>query len=305
MALDLRSATLLVTCAREGSLGRAAEALALTQPALSRLLRRVERDLGAPLFERTTRGVVPTVYGAAVLPHAELILAESAKAAEVVAALRGASRGVVRVGGVASVVGSLIVSAIAEVRRERPELRFQIVEGLEDALLEDLKRGAIDLAVSPAVHADEMVALAIPETPTDRVAVYARAEHPVFRGPAPDLAAVAAMDWALPPADTPITQEWARRLLAAGVEPRPAVISTRSVQAVRAAVLAADLLCWMPAPLLAPEVAAGLLRRLELPALDWTRSFRVYRRRRSLLTPAAELLLRALRRVGSPGTPPA
>jgi DNA-binding transcriptional LysR family regulator len=299
MTFDTRSAGLIVACARHGSLGRAAAALGVTQPALSRLLRRVEDDLGAPLFERTTRGLVPTVYGAAVLPYAELVLAEIAKAREVLAELKGASRGLVRVGGVASVAGSLIVAAIREVRRAAPDVQFQIVEGLEDALLDDLVRGEVDLVVSPSVWADEVVALAMPETLSDEVAVYARAGHPALAGPPPGLAEVAGMAWALPPADTPVVREWAARFLTAGLTPRPAVVVSRSVQVIRAAVLADDLLCWSPRPLFAADEAAGLVARLAIPALDWRRTFRVYRRRKSLVTPATALLLAAIRQQGA------
>ncbi len=295
MAFDTRSATLLLTCARTGSLGRAAQALGVTQPALSRLLRRLEEDLGAPLFDRTTRGLVPTLYGEAVLPYAELVTAEIARAREVVAELKGASRGLVRVGAVASLAGSLIVAAIREVRAQNPGVQFQVSEELEDTLLRDLIRGEIDLAVSPADWTDEAVVPALPETPQDEVAVFARAGHPL-RGAA-TMAGMAAADWALPPPDSSVAREWARRFLAAGLTPRPPVISSRSVQVLRAAVLGDDLLCWMPVPLMAGEVAAGRMVRLAVPELDWRRRFRVYRRRKGVVTPATALMLQAIRRL--------
>jgi DNA-binding transcriptional LysR family regulator len=107
------------------------------------------------------------------------------------------------------------------------------------------------------------------------------------------------MAWALPPADTPVVREWAARFLTAGLTPRPAVVVSRSVQVIRAAVLADDLLCWIPRPLFAADEAAGLVARLAIPALDWRRTFRVYRRRKSLVTPATALLLAAIRQQGA------
>ena len=107
MTLDVRSAAVLLECARRGSLGRAAAALNMTQPAVTRMLKRLEAGYGVPLFERTTRGVVPTVFGEALLPYAKLVVSEVANADDVIRQMRGASRGVVRVGGVASVVGGL------------------------------------------------------------------------------------------------------------------------------------------------------------------------------------------------------
>lgn len=298
MTFDTRSATLLLTCAREGSLGRAAQALGVTQPALSRLLRRIEDDLGAPLFDRTTRGLVPTIYGAAMLPYAELVTAEIARAREVVAEMRGASRGLVRVGGVASVVGSLIAAAIADVCTRQPDVQFQVIEGLEDALLHDLKQGEIDIAISPSVWTDEGVVLALPETPQDLVAAFARVGHPLLSG-VPTMTEVGAAGWALPPPDTGIAREWARRFIVAGVDPRPPVVVSRSVLVIRAAVLEAGLLCWMPVPLMSSELAAGLVARVPLPALNWRRQFRVYRRRKGLVTPAAGLLVQAIGRLAA------
>lgn len=72
MTLDVRSAAIVLECARLGSLGRAAEALNMTQPAITRTLKQLESGYGVALFERTTRGVTPTVYGEALLPYAKL-----------------------------------------------------------------------------------------------------------------------------------------------------------------------------------------------------------------------------------------
>src|SRR5690606_2882352 len=157
MTLDVRSASVLLECARHGSLGRAAIALNMTQPALTRTLKLVEASYGVQLFERTTRGVVPTVYGEALLPYARLVVSEVANAEDLIRQMRGASRGVVRIGGVASVVPSFIVTAIARMREKHPDLRFQIVEEMEDLLLEGLKSGDIDIAISPEPYADDEI----------------------------------------------------------------------------------------------------------------------------------------------------
>src|SRR5690606_39171009 len=125
MTLDVRSASILLECARCGSLGRAAAALNLSQPAVTRTLKVQEEGYGVPLFERNTRGVVPTLYGEALLPYARLLVSETGNAREVIEQMRKASRGVVRVGGVASVVGSFIIDAITEARRTHPDVQYQ------------------------------------------------------------------------------------------------------------------------------------------------------------------------------------
>ncbi len=295
MALDVRSATVLLECARSGSLGRAAAALGVSQPAVTRTLKLLEDGYGVPLFERTTRGVAPTAYGEALLPYAQLIVSEAGNAREVIRQMRGASRGVVRVGGVGSVVSGIVVAAIARARQTHPDIQFQIVEELEDLLLGQLKGGEIDIAVSPEPYADDDIVLAAAETLHDTVSAFGNPRHPLAGRRAVSLEEAAAADWALPPVATPVVREWLRRFHGRAVEPRLPGIVSRSVQVIKAVASTQDVLCWMPLPLVAAEVAKGELVRIDIAELDWTRSFRIYRRRKGLMSPAAGILVQSIR----------
>ncbi|MCB1388284.1 MAG: LysR family transcriptional regulator [Rhodobacteraceae bacterium] len=292
----MRDARILLACARARSIGRAARALNMAQPAVTRALGRIEAQLAAPLFERTTRGVEPTPYGAALLPYAELLVSESAQAEEVIRQMRGAGRGLVRIGGVGSVAGGLLVSAIAGLRGSHPEIAFAVIEELEDRLLDGLKSGIVDLAVLPDPALDDDIRLAADETFHDIVRPYVRADHPAA-GRTLSLAQMAALNWAMPPQATPITREWRRRFLDERLEPGTPVLQSRSTAVIRAAVLAGELACWMPEPVLRGDLRRREVVALAVPQLEWRRSFKIYRRRRGLLPPSAELLLSALRRL--------
>lgn len=296
MTLGVRSAAVIVECARRGSLGAAATALNMTQPAVTRMLKRLEDSYGVELFERTTRGVVPTVFGEALLPYAKLIVSEIGNADDVIRQMRGASRGVVRIGGVGSVVGGYIVAAVSLMRRDHPEVRFQIVEDLEDRVLDALKEGGIDIAISPEPYIDDEITLATQESMHDLVAVFARADHPLFDLPEVTLDDVARHDWVLPPVDTPTVRELQRRFHARSIEPNLPSVVSRSVQVVKAAVLSDGLMCWMPLPMMRTEIERGEVRRVPVPDLEWRRTFRIYRRRKGLLTPSAAILVDCLRR---------
>ena len=296
MTLGVRSAAVILECTRRGSLGAAAAALNMTQPAVSRMLKRIEDSYGVPLFERTTQGVVPTVFGEAVLPYAKLIVSEIGNADDVIRQMRGASRGVVRIGGVGSVIGGYVMAAVSRMRRDHPDVQFQIVEELEDRVLDALKNGGIDIAISPEPYIDDEIMLATPEAMHDLVAVFGHAEHPIFDMPAATLADAAQQDWVLPPIDTPTVREWQRRFHGRSIEPRAPVVVSRSVQVIKSAVLADGLLCWMPLPMMRREIERGEIRRVPVPDLEWRRTFRVYRRRKGLLTPSAAILIDCLRR---------
>jgi DNA-binding transcriptional LysR family regulator len=295
MTLDVRSARIVLACAQARSIGRAARALNMAQPAVTRALTRLEAALDAPLFERTTRGVDLTPYGAALLPYAEVLVSEASQAEILIRQMRGAGRGVVRIGGVGSVASGLLVSAITELRTSHPEVAFVVVEELEDRLLDGLKTGLVDLAVLPDPTLDDDVRLATDETFHDLVHPYIRAGHPAAGRPI-TLAEAATLDWAMPPQPTPVTREWLRRFHAQRLEPRAPVLQSRSVPVLRAAMLSGDLVCWMPEPILRADVERGQVCALQVPGLDWRRGFKIYRRRRGLLPPSAELLLDALRR---------
>ena len=73
MAFDLYQLNAFTTVVETGSLGRAALALNVTQPALSRTIKRLEEHVGAPLFERHSKGMQLTDIGRALLPHATLL----------------------------------------------------------------------------------------------------------------------------------------------------------------------------------------------------------------------------------------
>ena len=77
MTLDSRQLAAFLAIVDHGSLGRAAEALHITQPALSRTIKRLETQLGAALFERYSKGMAPSAIGHALLPHARLRVSDS------------------------------------------------------------------------------------------------------------------------------------------------------------------------------------------------------------------------------------
>src|SRR3954471_3911764 len=96
--MDLRQLEAFVAASEEGGITRAADRLHIVQSAISASLRRLEAELGTPLFERRARGVALTDAGRALLPHARHVLAASAAGREAVDAVRGGLRGIVRLG---------------------------------------------------------------------------------------------------------------------------------------------------------------------------------------------------------------
>ena len=95
MSFHLHQLHAFTTIVSSGSLGRAAALLNVTQPALSRTIKRLEEDVGASLFERHVKGMQLTDIGAALLPHAQLLLREAENAREEIDAMRGLAKGTI------------------------------------------------------------------------------------------------------------------------------------------------------------------------------------------------------------------
>src|ERR1044071_10043526 len=134
MALDPRQLRAFLAIVRCGSLGLAAEALHITQPALSRIVRRLDEQLEVQLFERRTTGMELTAFGQALLPHATVLSAEGARALEQINSLRGLGHGTLRIGSVASAAITLLPPVLDRMLTHWPNLHVQITDAVEGVL---------------------------------------------------------------------------------------------------------------------------------------------------------------------------
>jgi DNA-binding transcriptional LysR family regulator len=169
--LDVVKLATLRAVLEQGSFSAAAVALHLTQPAVSRQVGLLERQLGTILVHRTQRGVRPTEAGRVLLAHAEALLAGLERAEHEVRSLAGLERGTVRLGSFFSAMVHLSSELAAELTEVHPGL--VIVDELVDraTALDRLLRGALDLAI---VFEDDLE----PAPPVDGVQL-----HPLFDDP--------------------------------------------------------------------------------------------------------------------------
>jgi DNA-binding transcriptional LysR family regulator len=145
--LDVKQMRVLKEVAEHGSFSGAAVALSYTQPAISQQIAALERQAGAKLVDRTTRGVRLTEAGRALVAHAEAILARLADAEAELAAIRDLRGGQVRLGSFPTGGASLIPVATAAFRRRHPGVEVSLsVAGMPNAL-ERLKAGEVDVAL--------------------------------------------------------------------------------------------------------------------------------------------------------------
>jgi DNA-binding transcriptional LysR family regulator len=144
--MELRQLEYFAAVARHRHFTRAAEALYVTQPALSQQIRRLEAELGLALLRRTSRGVELTAAGADLLVHAERVLAEVAAARAEMDRHTGASRGVARVAATAADAARL-PEALADFHADHPGIQIALRQGSAAEVVALVQRGAVDVAV--------------------------------------------------------------------------------------------------------------------------------------------------------------
>lgn len=146
--MELRQLEAFVAVATELHFGRAAERLHIAAPTLSELIRRLERELGAPLFTRTTRQVALTSAGAELLTHSKVILDEAAAAQAAVRRVAGGETGTVRLGITPPAAPVLAPHLIGMFAAEAPQVTVELRRTWLPELLAAVVTGDIDVALT-------------------------------------------------------------------------------------------------------------------------------------------------------------
>jgi DNA-binding transcriptional LysR family regulator len=145
--LDVHRLHVLAVVADQGSFSAAAEALFLTQPAVSRQIAALEREAGVRLVQRRARGVRLTQAGEVALSHARVVLARLAMAETQLKALANLEGGRLRLGAFASANTSLLPEAIATFKQRHPAVEVSLVGGDAHGNLAAVQAGELDLAL--------------------------------------------------------------------------------------------------------------------------------------------------------------
>lgn len=137
-----------VAVGRAEHVTRAAQALGMPQPTLSRSLARLQRDLGLPLFIRSGRALRLTSEGRLLLEHAERALAELETGLRAVAGEARPDGGRVAFGFLHTLGSATVPALLREFRQRHPGVRFELVQRGHDALVELIRSGAVDLCLT-------------------------------------------------------------------------------------------------------------------------------------------------------------
>lgn len=189
--MELHQLAYMVAVAEEASFTRAAARARVAQPAVSQQVRRLEAELGGPLFDRSERRVSLTPAGVALLPHARAALAAVDDGRSAVAAVHGVLTGRLTI-GVIKAPPDVAVHALGEFHRRYPQvdLTLREAEGHSEQLAADVVAGQLDAAViglGGRALPPELMTLPLAREP---IVVAAASDHPIARLPAVPLSAL-------------------------------------------------------------------------------------------------------------------
>lgn len=290
--MELDHVEAFVAIVRRGGFTRAAATLHLSQPAISRRVHLLERELGAPVFDRLRRGVVLTDAGRAFLPHAEALLASMRDGIDAVGALRGANRGAVTLAVVGTLASTTLTERLRRFRDAHPAIDLRLRTALSSEVSALVRRGDATLGlrydtdphpdlVSTRIHDEPMVPVCAPR-------------HRLAHARRVDPAALVGERWITFPPRADATREpyslgLEHRLAACGLSAAE-IIPIDSLTAQKRMVEAGFGLALLPASSVDEELRTGTLRALRIPAMRVTIPVVLIHRRRAYQSGAMQAL---------------
>ncbi|CAD6508414.1 LysR family transcriptional regulator [Paraburkholderia sabiae] len=295
--LKTRQLLLLVALDEEGNIHRAADALSMSQPAASKLLRELEEMLDAPLFERMPRGMRPTLYGDVMIRHARSVVGSLDQAREEVLALKSGQLGRVAVGTITSPAVSLLPAAIAQVKATHPGLSVSVEIDSSNVLLESLAQDKLDLVIGRLSAEHDKLHLRYEPLAEEQALAVARSGHPLLAAQSLTLSDVVDASWVVPPAQSVLRHRFELMFQRQSLAPPSNVVESAELLFVTSLLSQSDMLAVLAAEVAHYYAAHGLLQILPLDMPLRMDDFGIITRTGQLLSPASTQVVRALKEV--------
>ena len=291
--MELRDIEYFAVVAEQAHLGRAAEALGLGQPAVSKCLRRLEQAMGTKLVKRTPKGVELTAAGSALVSHVKRLRLALRDVAHEVSDIGHGRVGNLRVGANQLSIDYLLPKACSVLLKDMPRVSLQMTTGGSTTLVPSVLDGKLDLFLGFIPSAPD--GLVDEELMTEEFVVYCAGDHPLAGKRRARVADVAGERWALGSANVPDWLWW-HRIFADNGLPPPQIAMETTVTILRLeAVAASQLLGFAPRRLVLRASKRLGLEELPVEGLSWPCRLGARYRKDAYLSPAARRFIEILK----------
>lgn len=297
MAVRLDDIDYFLAVAQHGQLRRAAVALGLSQPALTKALQRLEKELGFPLFERSSRGMTLTGVAQQFRQRMQVLRASLGEAIKEAADQHLGAMGLLRVGVSPLYAQRLFVPACLQLHAQRPAARMKVMINLNDGLIAALRLGDLDLTINalPGVLPDDLEAVPLMK---DDLRLVVRDGHPLLARRRVRLQDLLDAEWMLPGPEVAARRSVEARLAEAGMPPPRVAIEVNNTAGQLSRLLVhSDLVSIMSEAMLDGPTGQGLAP-LPFAEARFTRAIGVMMRKGHALSPLARRFLEVLRECG-------
>ena len=264
--IKIRHLACFLEVANRRSFGAAAEALAITQPAVSKAIAELEAILGVALFERSRRGVFLTGYGEAFQRYAGASLTALRQGVDSVSQAQARGGHTLAVGALPTTASRIMPQAVQRARAEGLGATLRIITGPNELLLQELRAGDLDLVVGRLAQPRQMQTLAFEYLYSEEVVFVVRPGHPLLDSDTVELGQLTQYTVILPTLRSIIRPEVDRLLVSQGVARLPDIIESVTPDFSRRYTRMTDTVWIISYGVVADDLAEGVLQRLPVNA---------------------------------------
>lgn len=293
--IRLRHLHTFVAVAQQGTLGRAAETLNLSQPALSKTLNELEQLTGTRLFERGRLGAQLTLVGEQFLTHAVKVLDALNSAGQALNRKEGLNNDIVRIGALPTAALGILPTVIGQFHKQQKDITLQVATMNNTMLLAGLKSGEIDIGIGRMSDPELMSGLHYELLFLESLKLVVRPGHPLLQE---TVTLSRVMEWpvVVSPKGTVPRQNAEALLQSQGCKMPAGCIETLSASLSRQLTVDFDYVWFVPSGAVKDDLRRGVLTALPIATQGAGEPIGILTRVDATLTPGTQTLLSAIRK---------
>ncbi len=289
--MDLRHLRNMLAVMEEGSVGKAAEKLHISQPALTKSIQRLEEELGVRLFERKARGMEATSYAESLRAYAQSACVGMTQAIKEINALRNGTEGIITVAAPPLIAIELLPDILVRLAAERPNLQLRIVSQNQE-LFTALLEGQFTLVVAMLYNEIPKIGLTKQWLFDDRLVLVMRPDHPAAKLKKVNPRDLLSYKWAMAESDTWHGHRVEMYFEQFGLGMPQAGIKSREPGILKSVIMKSDYIGVIARLGVERELAQGLLTAVEIDSSLMRRPIGIVRRENDMPSPAVNEFIR-------------
>jgi DNA-binding transcriptional LysR family regulator len=294
--LRLRHLQLMVALSETESLRRAADEMAMTQPAATKALQELEDTIGVSLFVRHARGMEPTIFGEAVMRYARVVFEDLDELREELAGIEAGDIGKVRIGAVMAPSPELLTQTIVKLKDAHPRLQMSVTIDTSDVLVQSLQQDQLDIVIGRIPDGFPALDLSFETLSEEALSIVVRPDHPMALAVVrPKLAELARYPWIIQPHPSPMRQVIDQTFRESRVAPPVSTVETSSILTTLSLLRDSDMLAVLPSSVAQYYVALNAIAAVSTPLRGRLAPYGLILRKNRRITPATQLVIDSIR----------